>query len=129
VRILIVAAGSRGDVAPYTGLGARLRQAGHQVTISAHAPHRALVEDAGLLLVSNAVRHAGTPIEVVVARTGRYVHLAVRDYVSRPARLLGSAGEDVPGGRGLLIVDAFTSCWGCTPTRDGKVTWATLPIR
>jgi anti-anti-sigma regulatory factor/anti-sigma regulatory factor (Ser/Thr protein kinase) len=91
-----------------------------------------LAPAAGLVvteLVSNAVRHAGTPIEVVVTRTGRYVHLAVRDYVSRPARLLGSAGEDVPGGRGLLIVDAFTSCWGCTPTRDGKVTWATLPIR
>jgi UDP:flavonoid glycosyltransferase YjiC (YdhE family) len=49
MRVLIVAAGSRGDVAPYTGLGARLRQAGHQVTISAHAPFRALVEDAGLL--------------------------------------------------------------------------------
>jgi anti-anti-sigma regulatory factor/anti-sigma regulatory factor (Ser/Thr protein kinase) len=90
------------------------------------------VPAAGLVvteLVSNAVRHAGTPIEVVVTRTGRYVHLAVRDYVSQPARLLGPAGEDVPGGRGLLIVDAFTTCWGCTPTRDGKVTWATLPIR
>jgi sterol 3beta-glucosyltransferase len=49
MRVLIVAAGSRGDVAPYTGLGARLRAAGHQVTISAHAPFRALVEGAGLV--------------------------------------------------------------------------------
>jgi anti-anti-sigma regulatory factor/anti-sigma regulatory factor (Ser/Thr protein kinase) len=91
-----------------------------------------LAPAAGLVvteLVSNAVRHAGTPIEVVMTRTGRYVHLAVRDYVSRPARLLGPAGEDAPGGRGLLIVDAFTTCWGSTPTRDGKVTWATLAIR
>jgi sterol 3beta-glucosyltransferase len=49
MRVLIIAAGSRGDVAPYTGLGARLSEAGHQVTISAHASFRALVEDAGLL--------------------------------------------------------------------------------
>lgn len=47
MRVLIVAAGSRGDVAPYTGLGARLNQAGHHVTISAHAPFRPLVEGAG----------------------------------------------------------------------------------
>lgn len=48
MRVVIVAPGSRGDVAPYTGLGARLSQAGHDVTISAHAPFRDLVEGAGL---------------------------------------------------------------------------------
>jgi UDP:flavonoid glycosyltransferase YjiC (YdhE family) len=31
MRVLIVTAGSRGDVAPFTGLGRRLQQAGHQV--------------------------------------------------------------------------------------------------
>jgi anti-anti-sigma regulatory factor/anti-sigma regulatory factor (Ser/Thr protein kinase) len=80
-------------------------------------------------LVSNAVRHAGTPLELTATRAGRYVHLAVRDYMSQPARLVGPSAEDEPGGRGLLIVEAFTSCWGCTPTRDGKVTWATLSTR
>ena len=29
-KILITAAGSYGDIAPYTGLGARLRAAGHE---------------------------------------------------------------------------------------------------
>jgi UDP:flavonoid glycosyltransferase YjiC (YdhE family) len=38
VRILIVTSGSMGDVAPYTGLGARLRAAGHDVTVASHAP-------------------------------------------------------------------------------------------
>jgi anti-anti-sigma regulatory factor/anti-sigma regulatory factor (Ser/Thr protein kinase) len=80
-------------------------------------------------LVSNAIRHAGTGIELVITRGGRHLHLAVRDYAPEPARLVGSSGVDEPGGRGLLIVEAFTTSWGCTPTRDGKVTWATLPTR
>ena len=36
MRILILTAGSRGDVAPFTGLGQRLQQAGHQVALAAH---------------------------------------------------------------------------------------------
>ena len=48
MHLVIIAAGSRGDVAPYTGLGIRLVEAGHRVTIGAHAPFRALVTDAGL---------------------------------------------------------------------------------
>ncbi len=78
-------------------------------------------------LVGNAVRHAGTPIELVITRTRWHLHLAVRDYATQRARLVGPNGEDEPGGRGLLIVEALTTSWGCTPTRDGKVTWATLP--
>jgi len=44
MRVLIVTSGSTGDVAPYTGLGARLRQAGHEVTLATHEPFRELVE-------------------------------------------------------------------------------------
>ncbi|MEU7576431.1 glycosyltransferase [Streptomyces sp. NPDC041068] len=47
-RILITAAGSYGDVAPYTGLGARLRAAGYDVAIATHACFEPLVEAAGL---------------------------------------------------------------------------------
>ena len=48
VRVLIVTSGSMGDVAPYTGLGGRLRDAGHEVTVATHAPFRATIEAAGL---------------------------------------------------------------------------------
>ncbi|MER6472437.1 glycosyltransferase [Streptomyces collinus] len=48
MRILIITAGSRGDVAPYTGLGRRLRDAGHQVTVAAHPSFEALVGGCGL---------------------------------------------------------------------------------
>lgn len=48
MRILIVTAGSRGDVAPFTGLGRRLLDAGHRVAVAAHPSFGALVEGCGL---------------------------------------------------------------------------------
>lgn len=48
MRILIAAAGSRGDVAPYTGLGAVLRRAGHDVTLATTDAFAPVVREAGL---------------------------------------------------------------------------------
>ncbi|MEU6281043.1 glycosyltransferase [Streptomyces sp. NPDC047028] len=48
MRILITAAGSYGDVAPYTGLGAELRRAGYDVVLAAPDTFAPLVSDAGL---------------------------------------------------------------------------------
>jgi sterol 3beta-glucosyltransferase len=65
MRILIVTAGSRGDVAPFTGLGRRLQQVGHQVALAAHDRFADLVREAGL-------EHRalpGDPVELVRART------------------------------------------------------------
>ncbi|GAB5904237.1 hypothetical protein OKHIF_23380 [Mycobacteroides chelonae] len=47
-RILIAAIGSYGDVAPLTGIGVRLRQAGHQVTIAAFDRFSSLITASGL---------------------------------------------------------------------------------
>ncbi|MFJ9079385.1 glycosyltransferase [Streptomyces sp. NPDC102278] len=48
MRILIAAAGSRGDVAPYTGLGAELCRAGYDVALATTDTFAPLVRDAGL---------------------------------------------------------------------------------
>ena len=48
MRVLIVAPGSRGDVAPFTGLGSALRNAGHDVTIAGYAMSGGLVTACGL---------------------------------------------------------------------------------
>jgi UDP:flavonoid glycosyltransferase YjiC (YdhE family) len=48
VRIVITTAGSRGDVAPYTGLARRLNDAGHTAVIATHEPFRAMVEALGI---------------------------------------------------------------------------------
>ena len=51
MRVLIVTSGSMGDVAPYTGLGVRLRDAGHTVTVATHAPFAGAVAAVGLPFV------------------------------------------------------------------------------
>ncbi|HEY0531638.1 MAG TPA: glycosyltransferase [Actinoplanes sp.] len=48
MRVLIVTSGSMGDVAPYTGLGGRLRDAGHEVTVATHESFRAAITATGL---------------------------------------------------------------------------------
>ena len=48
MRVLIVAVGSRGDVAPCAGLGTALRDAGHSVMIAGYEQHSSLVLGCGL---------------------------------------------------------------------------------
>jgi sterol 3beta-glucosyltransferase len=48
MRVLIVAVGSRGDVAPCAGLGTALRDAGHSVVIAGYEEHSGLVLGCGL---------------------------------------------------------------------------------
>jgi sterol 3beta-glucosyltransferase len=48
MRVLIVAVGSRGDVAPCAGLGTALRAAGHSVVLAGYEQYTSLVTGAGL---------------------------------------------------------------------------------
>lgn len=48
MRVLIVAVGSRGNVAPCAGLGTALRDAGHSVVIAGYEQHSGLVLGCGL---------------------------------------------------------------------------------
>lgn len=47
MKIAIITSGSRGDVAPYTGLGSRLRAAGHDVVIATQEAFADAVREAG----------------------------------------------------------------------------------
>ncbi len=75
MRILIAAAGSRGDVAPYTGLGAELRRAGYDVTLAATDTFAPLVRDAGLdfrgLPADTRMRGGGTGARTRGSGTGK----------------------------------------------------------
>jgi anti-sigma regulatory factor (Ser/Thr protein kinase) len=80
-------------------------------------------------LVSNAVRHAGPPIEVMLELRPRALRLAVADGDS--GDLPHWTNEPRPpswtdlGGRGLLIVGQLADEWGVEPgVRGGKVVWA-----
>jgi hypothetical protein len=48
MRVLIAAVGSRGDVAPLTGLGTALRSAGHDVSVASYGMFKALIAGCGL---------------------------------------------------------------------------------
>jgi anti-sigma regulatory factor (Ser/Thr protein kinase) len=89
-----------------------------------------LVDDAVLLtseLVTNAVVHAGTPVEVTCKLTGGGVEVVVSD--GHPARLVPEPpeSEHIPAertsGRGLLLPAALASAWGVTYGRSAKAVW------
>jgi hypothetical protein len=79
-------------------------------------------------LVSNAVRHATTAFELTMSRRSDAVYISVRDHSPTLPRRGEPVSPTMEGGRGLLVVDTMSRAWGATPTRDGKVVWASLPL-
>ena len=89
-----------------------------------------LVDDAVLLtseLVTNAVVHAGTQVQVTCKLAASAVEVVVRD--SHPARMVpGPARDDnIPAertnGRGLLLPSALASAWGVSYGAEAKAVW------
>lgn len=96
----------------------------------AAADGHGLVDDAVLLtseLVTNAVVHAGTPVEVSCKLTDGGVEVVVSD--GHPAKLVPEPPENehIPAertsGRGLLLPAALASAWGVTYGRAAKAVW------
>ncbi|MEU5066673.1 ATP-binding protein [Streptomyces virginiae] len=89
-------------------------------------------EDVALVvteLVANAVRHAATAptirVRVQHVRPGA-VYVAVIDRsTALPVRV--AAGNEGERGRGLALVHAVASAWGCDPMPWGKRVWAEVP--
>lgn len=77
-------------------------------------------------LMSNAIRHAGTPVEVEVefTSTGALL-LTVRDGSTRPVQSR-TASLMSEGGRGLYLVDLLSDRWGVEADVHGKCVWAEL---
>lgn len=76
-------------------------------------------------LVTNAMIHAGTDIDLTLSEHRRSVRVAVRDR-SHDLPVERHYGLDAPG-RGLAIVAELSSGWGVLPRTDGgKVVWAVL---
>lgn len=79
-------------------------------------------------LVANAVLHAGTPVELVVAVDGERARVEVHD--GSPQLPVRKRYSNLSGtGRGLMMVDRMASQWGAEPTADGKVVWFELDER
>ncbi|MFH8381279.1 glycosyltransferase [Kitasatospora sp. NPDC018058] len=99
MRILLMAAGSYGDIAPYTGLGARLQEAGHEVALAAPETFGELVSGSGLEFRPLAVDPRGRPAGV---KEGRSVLLArAAAFIDRLGD--GLADAAAPGADLLLL--------------------------
>ena len=82
-------------------------------------------------VLTNAVVHAGTPIEVVV-QLAEELTVSVRDdgppWTAEPA---GPGGVGLPpwdseGGRGLALIEAVSDAWGVRTEPAGKTVWFSL---
>jgi anti-sigma regulatory factor (Ser/Thr protein kinase) len=81
-------------------------------------------------VVTNAVEHGATPIELVVDRAEDRVRVEVRDASPLPPRSGLDPGPMELRGRGLLIVDRCADRWGVELLGDGgKAVWFELDLQ
>jgi hypothetical protein len=77
-------------------------------------------------LVTNAVRHSTTDIEVTVGKHERLLRIAVHDHTRSLPQTL-DPDPTRTGGRGIAVVKALSRHFGVLATADpGKVVWAVL---
>ncbi|WP_157251631.1 glycosyltransferase [Nonomuraea typhae] len=114
MQVLIIGIGTRGDVAPYTGLGARIREAGFEVTIAAHTPYASMVAEAGLgfrPIPGDPLAALSTLRPAAWAEYGRQVADGLADAAAQGADLLilnaaSSAGTHVAEAMGIPSMGA-----------------------
>jgi anti-sigma regulatory factor (Ser/Thr protein kinase) len=89
----------------------------------------AVVEAAALVvseLVTNAVLHARTPLDVTLDLEGTGVRLSVRDLADGLPHRRESLSLAATG-RGIVLLEAFARSWGVDQHPDGgKTVWALL---
>jgi anti-sigma regulatory factor (Ser/Thr protein kinase) len=77
-------------------------------------------------LVTNAVLHAGSVIELQIDSSAKRVLVSVHDASPAAPQLPPLQVNDATGGRGLQIVAELSIDWGWEPTSGGKRVWFEL---
>jgi hypothetical protein len=95
---------------------ARSRLASWSVPGEDGAPAVAVLNE----LVSNAVQHAGTAVQVELVLDAATLAIWVRDFSCHPPASTANRGL------GLHLVDELAPRWGFDPHEDGKTAWAQL---
>jgi anti-sigma regulatory factor (Ser/Thr protein kinase) len=78
-------------------------------------------------LVTNAVRHVGSPITLRAIRRPSRIRVEVEDASPTAPTLLHPQPLE-PGGRGILFVDTLADDWGTDVRDDGKTVWFEIDI-
>lgn len=80
-------------------------------------------------LVTNAILHAHTPVELGVCVDGGRALVCVADRMPNSEPLTPrDHSRDRPGGRGLALVADLSDDWGTTSFTGGKTVWFTMPL-
>jgi len=78
-------------------------------------------------LVTNAILHARTPVQLGVLVDGDRALICVADRLPEsPALSPRAHSHDRPGGRGLALVEDLADTWGTTTYTGGKTVWFVL---
>ena len=78
-------------------------------------------------LVTNAILHARTPVQLGVLVDGDRALVCVADRLPEsPALSPRAHSHDRPGGRGLALVEDLADIWGTTTYTGGKIVWFVL---
>ena len=78
-------------------------------------------------LVTNAILHARTPVQLGVLVDGDRALVCVADRLPEsPALSPRAHSHDRPGGRGLALVEDLADTWGTTTYTGGKTVWFVL---
>ena len=88
------------------------------------------IDDSTLLvseLVTNAILHARSPIDLVVRKVRTAVRVEVYDEGSGLARPLHPE-LDAAAGRGLGLVEAVATRWGVDEAEVGKTVWFEIAL-
>ena len=78
-------------------------------------------------LVTNALLHAGTAIDVCISASAGRVRVEVADSSPRPPDRRRHTA-DAPTGRGLSLVEAEALAWGVRPRDGGKAVWFEVAV-
>lgn len=107
-------------------VGLRARRLLSQVDTDGIDPRlRSELEVVTTELTTNAARHAGGALRLIIER--RHDRFRVRvDDTCELTPVKRSPEESEGGGRGMLIVDALSRCWGVELQPWGKSVWAEL---
>ena len=96
---------------------------------AAHGSDEECVDAARLLVsetVTNALVHAGpSEISLELVRLPGRLRIAVSDGTVAPLSRR-NVGNDEEGGRGLALLDALATRWGCETDPGGKTVWFEL---
>src|SRR5882762_1780145 len=114
------------DLLPQPASATRARQAARDY-LSDHCPAE-VVDTVALLvteLVTNAVIHARTELQLIIDVDSGCVGVRVTDAATSLPAVRGHDRDDMTG-RGLTLVDTLATEWGVEPRANGKVVWCNL---